>query len=186
VAYIAVPPDLPGIVGLLALRRRTAAPLVELVNALLQEDGSLNRADRELIATHVSRLNDCEFCARSHGAVAALAAGVDPTELDELLESAANALVDARLAALLDLAALVQRGGHAVTASDVQRAREAGATDGDVHDTILIAAAFCMFNRYVDGLGTEAPDDQRAYAAIASRLLDTGYAVPAAPDRRDR
>jgi hypothetical protein len=56
--------------------------------------------------------------------------------------------------------------------------RAEGATDLEIHDTVLIAAAFCMFNRYVDGLGTSAPDDPAQYAASAQHLVRHGYQVP--------
>jgi hypothetical protein len=51
-----------------------------------------------------------------------------------------------------------------------------GATDLEIHDTVLIAAAFCMYNRYVDGLATSAPRDPEFYIATGARLAEEGYA----------
>ncbi len=86
----------------------------------------------------------------------------------------------AKLKALLAIASAVRDSGRAVTAEQVAEARAAGATDPEIHDTVLIAAAFCMFNRYVDGLATTAPDDPAPYAAGAQRLIMHGYLAPPA------
>jgi hypothetical protein len=59
----------------------------------------------------------------------------------------------------------------------VEAARAEGATDLEIHDTVLIAAAFCMFNRYVDGLGTLAPTDPSVYDRTAERIVSVGYAA---------
>jgi hypothetical protein len=77
--------------------------------------------------------------------------------------------------ALLAIAGKVQKGGKHVTTKDVERAREQGATDKEIHDTVLIAAAFCMFNRYVDGLATWAPTDPAMYRENGKRLAEKGY-----------
>jgi alkylhydroperoxidase/carboxymuconolactone decarboxylase family protein YurZ len=93
--------------------------------------------------------------------------------------------VRAKLGSLLAIAAAVQQGGLSVTAELVARARAAGATDLEIHDTVLIAAVFCMFDRYVDGLATIAPDDPALYAAGAQRLIKDGYLPPSGdPGRR--
>jgi alkylhydroperoxidase/carboxymuconolactone decarboxylase family protein YurZ len=78
--------------------------------------------------------------------------------------------------ALLAIAASVQRGGKHVTVAQVEVAKTAGAADVEIHDTVLIAAAFCMFNRYVDGLGTWAPANLEMYRERAGRLAEVGYA----------
>jgi hypothetical protein len=77
--------------------------------------------------------------------------------------------------ALLNVAGKVQQGGTNVTSSDVDAARAAGATDVEIHDTVLIAAAFCMCNRYVDGLGAVTPDDPEGYAQTADVIVTHGY-----------
>jgi uncharacterized peroxidase-related enzyme len=160
--------DLPGITGLMAFKPATGRPLAALMHQLLRGDSPLTPVERELIAAHVSRLNSCDFCARSHAATArhldTHAAGpvVDPDG-------------DRRMPALLDLAAAVVDGGHAVTDDLVAAARAAGADDEEIHDTVLIAAAFCMVNRYVDGLATIAPDDDASYDRMGMRMASTGY-----------
>ena len=88
--------------------------------------------------------------------------------------------VPANLNVLLQIAAAVRDNGHAVTAGHIAHARATGATDVGIHDTVLIAAMFCMFNRYVDGLATIAPDDPALYAAGAQRLIAHGYLPPPA------
>jgi len=79
------------------------------------------------------------------------------------------------LKALLAIAAKVQQGGKHVTSEEIKRAREEGATDIDIHDTILIAAAFCMYNRYVDGLATFTPTDSTVYDQMGARMARQGY-----------
>ena len=135
----------------------------------------MTRGERELIAAYVSSLNDCNFCASSHAAFAAaqLPEGMDL--VDQVRKDADSAPVSPKLKTLLDIAGAVQAGGRNVTTEQVEAAQAAGATDVEIHDTVLIAAAFCMFNRYVDGLGTWAPDDPAAYAAAAEMIVAAGY-----------
>jgi len=165
----------PGIIGLLRYRPETAGPLMDLANVLLHAENSLPRGDRELIAAYVSGLNDCDFCASSHSAFAAaqLPGGADLVRLVRL--DGEDAPVSEKMRALLTIAAAVRSGGREVTPESVERARTAGATDLEIHDTVLIAAAFCMYNRYVDGLGTVAPDDPRGYERAAVSVVESGY-----------
>ena len=62
-----------------------------------------------------------------------------------------------------------------VTAEQVAVAKSQGATDKEIHDTVLIAAAFCMFNRYVDGLATWAPENRQFYVDRAPMRAAEGY-----------
>jgi uncharacterized peroxidase-related enzyme len=166
---------MPGIVSLLHYRPETAGPLSALAERLLRDPNTLSRGERELIAAYVSNLNQCKFCASSHAAFAAaqLPEGMDMvTSVCADLEQAA---VSGKMRALLKVAGQVQQSGKAVTAEDVDAARAAGASDVEIHDTVLIAAAFCMFNRYVDGLATIAPDDPAAYAMSAEVIVTHGY-----------
>jgi uncharacterized peroxidase-related enzyme len=173
--HITLNSDEPGIRGLFRFRPETARPLNELVEVLLRGPGTLTPGERELIAAYVSGLNDCQYCCSSHSAYAAaqLPGGMELVE--QVRANAASAPVSAKLRALLQVAAAVQRGGRNVTGDDVAAARAEGATDTEIHDTVLIAAAFCMFNRYVDGLATIAPDDPGLYAARARRIVADGY-----------
>jgi alkylhydroperoxidase family enzyme len=77
--------------------------------------------------------------------------------------------------ALLHIAGKVQKGGRGVSEDDVAAARRHGADDAVIHDTVLIAAAFCMYNRYVDGLATWAPEDPAAYEPMGALLATQGY-----------
>jgi len=172
--HIAVSDDLPGIRALLAFRPETAEPLGALADALLHAPNSLSRGDRELIAAYVSALNDCQFCRRSHAAIAASYLQ-DEAVVEAVLADPEHAAISPAMKALLALAARVQQGGRMVTPDDIARARNEGATDVEIHDTVLIAAAFCMFNRYVDGLGARTPADSAAYTARASLTALHGY-----------
>src|SRR6185437_16532804 len=155
-AHIAIPEGLPGISGGFAFRPETAKPMREPANILLHEPNSLTPGERELIATYVSSQNDCYFCQTSHGAAAASHLGGDDV-VRRVKTDFESAPVSAKLKALLAIAGKVQRDGKLVTAEDVERARREGASDMEIHDTVLIAAAFCMYNRYVDGLDTWQP-----------------------------
>ncbi|SDG32835.1 uncharacterized peroxidase-related enzyme [Sinosporangium album] len=175
--HISLKSDEPGINGLFRYRPETARPLADLAEVLLRGDSTLSRGERELIATYVSSLNECRFCSNSHAAFAAaqLPGGIEL--VDQVRSDPDGAPISAKLRALLVVAAAVQRGGPHVTTADVDAARAVGATEMEIHDTVLIAAAFCMFNRYVDGLGTVAPADRSAYAAMAEQIVDQGYSA---------
>jgi uncharacterized peroxidase-related enzyme len=174
-AHIELHNDLPGIISLFRYRPETAGPLSALAETLLRGPSTLSRGERELIAAYVSNLNQCEFCASSHAAFAAaqLPEGMDM--VSSVCSDLERAAVPAKMRALLRVAGKVQHSGKAVTIADVDAAREAGASDLEIHDTVLIAATFCMFNRYVDGLATTAPDDLGAYALSAEVIVAHGY-----------
>lgn len=175
--HINLPEGLPGISAGLTYRPDTAKPMRELAHILLHESNSLTPGERELIATYVSSRNHCHFCLSSHGAAAACHLG--GTDVVEQVKSDFMAApVSAKLKALLAIAGKVQQDGKLVTSADVEAARKLGATDMEIHDTVLIAAAFCMYNRYVDGLGTWQPDDPEMYTQMGKHLADQGYTSP--------
>lgn len=178
--HIALPEGVPGIVSGFAFRPETAKPMRELAHVLLHGPNSLSPAERELIATYVSSRNDCYFCQTSHGAAAAAHLGKDWGLVDQVKRDFQAADVSDKLKALLTIAGKVQESGKRVTVEDVARAREVGATDVEIHDTVLIAAAFSMFNRYVDGLATWQPDNPKMYDAMGERLATQGYLIPSA------
>jgi uncharacterized peroxidase-related enzyme len=173
--------DAAGIGSLFMYRPETARPMSELAEVLMRGPSTLSRGERELIASYVSSLNDCKFCTSSHAAFAAAQLPEGMTLVDQVRADAGTAPVSEKLGSLLRIAAAVQRGGKNVSAQDVAAARESGATDLEIHDTVLIAAAFCMYNRYVDGLATFAPDDPAAYAAAADHIVTNGYVAAVAP-----
>ncbi|RYF46929.1 MAG: carboxymuconolactone decarboxylase family protein [Cytophagaceae bacterium] len=174
-------PGLPGIRGPMAFSPETARPLNDLVNVLLRAnanhpESTLSEGERELIATYVSARNDCFFCQTIHGAVASHHLGdTDWSLVQSVKQDYAHAAVSDKLKALLAIAGSVQQGGKHVTADQIERARTEGATDRDIHDTVLIAAAFCMFNRYVDGLDTWAPESPDLYRYRAQKVAEYGY-----------
>lgn len=165
--HIPLPEDMPGITGLLAYKPATGTRLAEFFHELLRGAGPLTPAERETIATYVSRVNECEFCARSHGAIIRY--------LDASLPDGAGPETPGKLGALLRLAEAVTRSGRCTTDQEVAGARAAGATDEEIHDTVLIAAAFCMMNRYVDGLAAPTPHDEALYDGMGARLAQYGY-----------
>jgi uncharacterized peroxidase-related enzyme len=175
-AHIALPEDAPGIIGPMQAYPETGIHLMGLAEALLRESSSLTLVERELIAAHVSRGNECSFCAHAHAAAARELYAGGRGEVDAALAGEASALLSEKMKALLAIADEVRRDGRLVGAADVARARAAGADDKALHDTVLIAAAFCMFNRYVDGLATSVPRDPEAYRQIGQTLATRGYA----------
>jgi uncharacterized peroxidase-related enzyme len=174
-SHIALPEGVPGIRSALQYRPETAAPLLQLAEVLLRGPNTLTSAEREMIAAFVSSRNDCRFCHASHRAAAAHHLGGDYSVVDAVRDEYEQAPVSAKLKALLAIAAKVQEGGRSVTSHEIERARAEGATDVEIHDTVLIAAAFCMYNRYVDGLATFTPDDDAVYDAMGRRMAHQGY-----------
>ena len=176
-AHIKLPDGYPGITGGFTFRPETAKPMRELAHVLLHEPNSLTPGERELIAAFVSSRNCTTFCALSHGAAAAAHLG-DTKLVKQVQTDFASADISPKLKALLNIAGKVQQDGKLVTTADVDAARREGATDIEIHDTVLIAAAFSMYNRYVDGLGTWQPSDPEMYAQMGRHLADEGYLAP--------
>ena len=174
-AHIKLPEGAPGITGPMIAYPETQKHLSGLAEALLRGPSSLTSAERELIAAYVSSGNECYFCTQSHAAAARVHFDEQRGVVDQVLADLQAAPVSAKLKALLMIADKVRRDGRLVQAEDVDQARALGADDKAIHDTVLIAAAFCMFNRYVDGLGTWAPKDPAAYEESGIRLAKDGY-----------
>jgi uncharacterized peroxidase-related enzyme len=174
-AHIALTEGLPGILGLLEFRPETAVQMRALSEVLLRDPHTLTSGEREIIATYTSSQNDCYFCQASHGAIAAHYLGDNLELIEQVKRDFQTAPISDKLKALLVIAGQVQKGGKYVRAEDVERAREKGATDLEIHDTVLIAAAFCMYNRYVDGLATWTPKDPEHYLATGVRIAELGY-----------
>jgi uncharacterized peroxidase-related enzyme len=175
--HIDLPHGLPGITSGFAFRPETAKPMRELAHILLHEPNSLTPGERELIATYVSSRNDCYFCQTSHGAAATSHLG-DSSVVKQVKTDFTQAPISEKLKRLLVIAGKVQQGGKHVTTEDVEAARQQGATDLEIHDTVLIAAAFSMYNRYVDGLATWQPQEESMYAQMGEQLASKGYITP--------
>lgn len=147
----------------------------ELAEVLLRGPSTLTSGEREMIATFVSSRNDCAFCRDSHRAAAAHHLDGNYALVDAVKNDYQTAPISLKLKALLTIAGKVQQDGKLVTAADVERARGVGATDLEIHDTVLIAAAFSMFNRYVDGLATVTPTEPALYNQMGERMAKEGY-----------
>jgi uncharacterized peroxidase-related enzyme len=180
-------PDAPGIQAAMRLTPGLGLHLRGLADELLVNDfpgTTLARAQRELIATAVSAANDCFFCMDSHGEhAAALLRRAGATEAQPLVDAAklgSFSRFEPRMRALLHVAQTVARAPLELTAGDVEAARDAGASDGDVQLAILIAAAFAMYNRMVDGVRARTAPSPAAYAARAEEIAERGYAPPSA------
>jgi uncharacterized peroxidase-related enzyme len=175
-AYIDLKNDLPGIRGPMVYRPETGSILNELAEVLLHdENNSLSRGERELIGAYVSSENDCFFCQHVHGAMAQHYFKSGAQFIDDVKKDFRSTSISEKLKSLLSIAGSVQKGGKQVTAGQIEKAKSLGATDTEIHDTVLIAAAFCMFNRYVDGLGTWAPQDRQVYIDRAPMRAEEGY-----------
>jgi uncharacterized peroxidase-related enzyme len=174
-AHIELPEGIPGINGPMTKYPETGRHLRGLAEALMRGPSSLTLAERELIATYVSSQNNCFFCTSSHAAIARHLYGENCAIVDQTVADFREAPLSDKMKALLVIAGKVQQGGRRVTEEDVALARASGADDKAIHDTVLVAAAFCMYNRYVDGLATWAPDDPAAYAQRGAEVAEKGY-----------
>jgi uncharacterized peroxidase-related enzyme len=182
VPHISLGNDEPGIRSLFMYRPDTAQPMRMLAEALLRGPSTLSPGERELIATYVSSLNGCGYCTASHAATASAQLPEGRMLVDQVCAAPQTAPVTPKLAAWLQIAGAVQQSGKNVDEKDVTAARDAGATDREIHDAVLIAAAFCMYNRYVDGLGTLPAADPAEYATAAQSVISNGYlGKPAQP-----
>jgi uncharacterized peroxidase-related enzyme len=177
--YIDLPKEYPGVRSLFVYRPETAAPLNALVQTLLHNPHpTLSPGERELIAAYVSNLNACKYCATVHGAIAKHHLGNDAGLVNSVMNDLPNSPISDKMKALLGIAGKVQEGGKQVTPAHIAAARNEGATDLEIHDTVLIAAAFCLFNRYVDGLATWTPDDPELYDRMGKQRAEEGYLTP--------
>jgi uncharacterized peroxidase-related enzyme len=177
-AHIAIEDGIPGILGPMKFRPETTRPLRELAEVLLRGPSTLSSPERETIAAFVSSQNDCRFCQLSHGAAAGEHLGGDDAHyalIDSVKSNFVSAGISPKLKSLLAIAGKVQQGGKHVTSDDIATGRAQGATDLEIHDTVLIAAAFCMFNRYVDGLATWQPEDPAEYRPMGKIMAHSGY-----------
>ncbi|ULQ54252.1 carboxymuconolactone decarboxylase family protein [Flavihumibacter fluvii] len=177
-AYINVEEGIPGIRSLVLFRPETGKPLYDLAQVLLRGPSPLSEAERELIAAYVSHRNDCAFCRDSHAAASRCLFGDEKSLVDEVLQDMERSGISEKMKALLTIAGKVQILGNAVQENEIAMARELGATDLEIHDTVLIAATFSMFNRYVDGLASWTPDDPAVYAEMGARMAEKGYVPP--------
>lgn len=172
---IDLPDGVPGIIAPLQKYPESAKALSVLAETILRGPSPLEPAERELIAAYTSSRNECEFCTRCHSATAG-ALVQDEALVEQVKADPESAPISDKMKALLAIADKVQDDPRDVTAADVERAKNHGAEDKAIHDTVLITAAFCMYNRYVDGLGTWTPEDEDLPERHGKELADKGYA----------
>ena len=175
-AYIETGNRYPGIIGLIWYKPATGRAISRFADEILRGKSGLTPGERELIATHVSGLNGCHFCHDAHGAAAAFHLS-DPSLVAGIDNDFEAANITPKLKALLRIATKVQQSGRKVQPSDIDDARRSGASDEDIHDAVIVSAAFCMFNRYVDGLGMPTTEQSR-YREMGGRLAKWGYSFP--------
>lgn len=180
--YIAIPNNLPGVAGLALFKPTLGEKFLAFIQQLLRGQSLLSDGERELIAAYVSSGNETTFCVRAHSSTAALLLEKDRETVLAMINDAGTALMSEKMRALLRIAEKVRRSGLQVTPEDVASVRAAGGGDEEIHDTVLIAAAFCMINRYVDGLRAVTPPDDGFYEGLAERLTETGYAIRKRPE----
>jgi uncharacterized peroxidase-related enzyme len=181
-------PEAPGIQAAIRLTPGLGLHLRGLADELLVNDfpgTTLERAEREMMATAVSAGNDCFFCMDSHGAHAgALLEGSGQSDRLGLIEGLKCGQIEAtgpKLTALIGIAETVRRAPRELTAADVEAAHAAGASDADVQLAVLIAAAFSMYNRMVDGFRARTAPDAAAYRERAGQIAEFGYAASPVP-----
>jgi uncharacterized peroxidase-related enzyme len=172
--HIPLDTNLPGITGLLDYRQDTALPIRQLTQILLRGESTLTEGERELIATVVSQGNQCKFCTAAHTAAADALLGEKETS-EKVKHDPDNAPVSEKMKYLLEVARRVQADARTVSPELVANAKAAGATDMELHDTVLIAALFCLYNKYVDGLASVTPTDPAFYDRLGSILKSSGY-----------
>jgi len=172
--HIELEAHLPGITGLLEYRKDTGQPIRDLTQILMRGESTLTESERELIATIVSHGNQCRFCTTAHTAAADLLVG-EKTTTQAVKDDIESAPVSEKMKALLTIAAAVGKNGKLVTPEMVSRAKTEGATDAELHDTVLIAALFSLYNRYVDGMATAMPDNDAYFDTLADRIVHHGY-----------
>lgn len=176
--YIKTDIPQPGIVELLFYKGPTGKALSKLAHTLLHGPSTLSPGERELIAAHVSELNNCEFCHDSHSASAIAHFKDQGFVVKSLRSGVEKAEVSDKMKILLKIAGKVRISGKEVTPDLIEQARKEGASDEEIHDTVLIAAAFCMYNRYVDGLDTNLPVNKEEYVDMGKRMAKVGYKYP--------
>jgi uncharacterized peroxidase-related enzyme len=195
-----LPPNLPGMIALGAYRPDVYGQMAALANNVLRTghpESTLIPSEREMIASYVSSLNNCTYCATVHGAVAVAhmhnAKAEGTGQGDQVTKAKAEEIVDSicikhdsdangteaspKLKKLLKIASQVRESGQNITAEAIAEAKEVGVTDMDIHDTVLIASLFCMFNRYVDGLTGEISGNIEHLKEGGGMIAENGYAM---------
>lgn len=176
--FIQINNEFPGIEGLLFNYPATGKAICSLIQQVLRGPSGLSTAEREMIAAHTSYLNRCEYCTNTHTEIVSVLSKDDGETMSCVVNGMDTASVSPKMKALLQIAAKVQESGLQVMESDINNARTLGASDKDIHDTVLVASMFCFINRYVDGLRTERFAKKEDYKLPAKQLARFGYRYP--------
>lgn len=176
-AHISLDPNLPGMRSLLAFRPAIAPSLLGLMQTIMRSNIGLSIGERELIATYVSKLNNCSQCFQIHGEVAKCFFIDQPTLINEILEDSNLSTITERQNVILNIAKNVQRGGLFVTAKQIEEAKLKGISELEIHDIVLIASLFCFFNKYSDGLGLTSNDTPETLSKRGQIMAEFGYHI---------
>jgi len=144
-------------------------PFIQLLAGVMNGESELSTPQREMIALHVSKLNDCHYCVGSHRAVLA-GLGVDDTTI---LAVEAGSLADARMDPVLAFAAKLTQSPGALAQADVEALLNAGWSDQTVEDVIGVASLFGFLNRLVDGFGIKGTAE--GFAQAGGMISRHGY-----------
>lgn len=180
-------PEVPGISVAMRLSPGLGVHLRGLADELLVNDfpgATISRAEREMLATATSAANDCFFCMDSHAAhahaIMERTGDLDRAPLLDQIKIGSSDGLDPRMAALMKISRTVQRAPLELTGADIDAAKAAGATDGDIQLAVLIAAAFSMYNRMVDGFRARTAPVVEVYDERAGEIAEHGYGAPRA------
>jgi uncharacterized peroxidase-related enzyme len=178
-------PDVPGILVAMRLKPELGFHLRGLADQVLVEDypgATISRAEREMLATATSAANDCFYCMDSHGAFAtALLERSDEHDripIIDVIKQGSSEGLSPKMQALLHITRTVRREPRQLSTADVADAIDAGATDADVQLAVLIASAFSMYNRLVEGFRAKTPPSAEAYMPRAHEIAEHGYSSP--------
>lgn len=178
--YIPIINNTPGIVGLLDTYTDTGKVLRNLADILLNKNSNaFIKAERETVASYVSFLNNCNFCYKSHSSIADCLwkrKGQTKEYIDKI-ETLEETMSSSKIETLLYIAKKLHACPQGVKQEDIDLLFTFNFTPDDINDLILIISSFCMFNRYVDGLGTFHALDDDMYNNMAEKIAINGYII---------
>lgn len=174
-AFITLDNTLQGMRQLLAYKPIIAGPMLALMEGVMRSNDGLSLGERELIASYISYLNDCRHCQIIHGEIAQCLLNDDDFIMDTLRSNFKELKLNPRINAILNIVKCIHLGGKHVGASQIDAAKKIGITEMEIHDTVLISSMFCMFNRYIDGLGLESTDTELSFKQRAKQIAENGY-----------
>jgi uncharacterized peroxidase-related enzyme len=127
-------------------------------DALMEKEGGLSKAEREMIVVATSGANGCQYCVVAHGAILRIRAK-DPRVADQVAINYRKADITPRQTAMLDFAMQVALASHTVGEAEFAALRAHGFSDEDAWDITAIAAFFAMSNRLANTTGMRPNDE---------------------------